>query len=123
MQATRWGSARGAAAVAFALLLGAAPARAEDQSRGREAGLGFASGLASMFYAPVKIFYAFGGLLVGGAAFALSGGDQDVAGPVLDASVRGDYVITPKHLVGDEELEFIGRSPRNRKARQAGSDW
>jgi hypothetical protein len=115
--------ASGAAAAALALAIGSAPARADDQSRGREAGLGLASGLASMFYAPVKIFYAFGGLLVGGAAFALSGGDQDVAGPVLDASVRGDYVITPKHLSGEDELEFIGRSPRNRKARQASGDW
>jgi hypothetical protein len=113
-----------AALVAAALLAGAAPARAEQDSMAAEAGLGVASALVSLVYGPAKMMYALGGTLVGGLAFLLSGGNHDVADPILQASVRGDYVVTPRHLTGDEEWEFIGRSPESRKAHSelAGAD-
>jgi hypothetical protein len=111
-----------AAVLAGALLAAAGPARAESDSMAAEAGLGLASAFLSLIYAPVKMMYAFGGALVGGAAFALSGGDHAVADPILQAAVRGDYVITPKHLTGDEEWEFVGRSPESRQAHQELAD-
>ena len=119
---TRRSRSISAALVAAALLASAAPARADQQSMGAEAGLGVASGFLTLLYAPVKMIYALGGTLVGGAAWALSGGDSEVAGPILQASVRGDYVITPKHLTGEKEWEFVGRSPENREARQELAD-
>ncbi len=34
------------------------------------------------------------------------------ARPILQASLRGNYVITPEHLRGREPLTFVGRDPR-----------
>ena len=86
-------------------------ARAAGESTGAAAGWGALSALTSLVYAPVKIVYATGGLIVGGFAWLLSAGDNDVMNAVLTPSVRGDYVVTPKHLRGEEPLEFIGRAP------------
>jgi hypothetical protein len=97
----------------LAIALHASAARAEDNI-GAEAGLGAAAGWCSLVYAPLKIVYAVGGLVVGGLAWGLSGGDSDVMYAVLTPSVRGDYVVTPSHLRGEHELEFIGREPQYR---------
>jgi len=107
-------------ALLVALLLAASPARAESVAR--EGGLAAASLLSSLVYGPVKLTYATLGLVGAGFAYAFSGGDHDVAGPVLDASVRGDWVLTPRHLTGDEEIEFIGRRPADRAARERFGD-
>lgn len=93
------------------LVLAPASAFAED-SIGKSAGIGVGSAFASLVYTPVKLGYAFGGLLVGGLAWAFSGGDNDVAMVVLTPSVLGDYVVTPEHLSGDQNLEFFGRDPK-----------
>lgn len=95
-------------------LLLALPAASTSASAGemsKQAGLGVGSALTSLVYAPVKMVYALGGLVVGGLAWAFSGGDNQVAKVVLTPSVLGDYVVTPKQLVGDEPLEFFGRDP------------
>lgn len=88
-----------------------APAAASAESMGREAGLGVGSMLASLVYGPTKLVYATGGLLVGGLAYAFSGGDKDVAQVVLNPSVRGDYVVTPEQLTGKRGVQFFGRIP------------
>ena len=41
---------------------------------GREGGLGAAAALSSLIYAPVKLVYAVGGLVVGGVAWAFTAG-------------------------------------------------
>lgn len=105
-----------AALVAAALLTSAAPARADERSMAAEAGLGLASAMLTLIYGPAKMMYALGGTLVGGAAFLLSGGNRAVADSILQASLRGDYVVTPRHLAGDAEWEFIGRTPASRRA-------
>ena len=89
--------------------LSAVPARAAGP--GEEYGVGTACVFANLIYGPVKFLYATGGALVAGAAYAFSGGDEDVARPVVNAALRGDYVITPDHLRGKKSLEFIGRTP------------
>lgn len=81
-----------------------------------EAGLGLGSVLASLVYGPTKVVYAVAGATVGGLAFLFSGGDADVAGVILTPSVRGDYVITPAHLRGEREIEFLGREPGYRES-------
>jgi len=93
--------------------LAAPPARAE--SAFREAALGMGSALADLVYGPVKTVYALGGATVAGFAWLFSGGDIEVVRPIVDASVRGDYLITPSHLTGERPLEFIGRSPEQRR--------
>ena len=103
-----------AAAVAALLIASASPARAEEQSMASEAGLGLASAFLSLLYAPVKLVYATAGILFGGIAWGLSGGDNDVMMAVMVPAVRGDYVITPAQIRMEEPIEFFGRDPEYR---------
>jgi hypothetical protein len=106
-------------------LSGGAPANAEElvspetKQTAEQGGMGAAAGLTSVVYAPVKVAYAAGGSVVAGLAYVLSGGDKDVAKPIFDASVRGDYVVTPEHLSGKRELEFVGRSQADANLRSS----
>jgi len=96
--------------IAVSVLALSQPAMAADTntSTGEAAGLGIASALSTLVYGPVKIVYATLGSVIGGIAWGLSGGDADVLEAVLMPAVRGDYVVTPSHLRGEEPLEFIG---------------
>ena len=63
----------------LAVLLAGAPGTAWAGRSGemsKQAGLGFGSAVASLIYAPVKLCYALGGLVVGGLAWAFSGGPR-----------------------------------------------
>jgi hypothetical protein len=110
-----WGS--GVRKVALGLLVAsllgsptvAVAGRSAEMSK--QAGLGFGSAIGSLIYAPVKLCYAIGGLVVGGLAWAFSGGDNEVASVVLTPSILGDYVLTPEHLRGEKPIEFFGRDP------------
>jgi len=102
------------AVIGFVLAPGIALAESESGEMAKEGGVGAGSALASLVYGPAKLLYATGGLVVGGLAFAFSGGDAEVAQVVLTPSVRGDYVITPSQLRGEKEVEFFGRSPEYR---------
>jgi hypothetical protein len=116
-------SAARAGALALVAALCAAPAAAQPGA-GVEYGRGAICALGNLIYGPVKLLYATGGALVAGVAYAFSGGDADVTGPIADASLRGTYVITPRHLTGAERIEFIGRSPAQRRAKEgAGGEW
>ena len=101
------------AALAFAIAVGLAPAavQAQEEATFGDAGVGAGSALSSLVYGPVKLAFAITGLVIGPFAWALSGGDSDVMWRVVDTSVRGDYVVTPAHLRGDQPLEFFGRGP------------
>ena len=98
-------------------------ASADEERLENEAGLGVASAAASLIYSPAKLIYAGGGGLVAGMAYVASGGDASVAGPILDASLRGDYVLTPDHLLGQRGIEFVGRAPEARLLRQQSEAW
>ena len=108
--------------IAIALTFAAA-ANAEDTRMRNEAGLGAASAAASLIYGPAKLIYAGGGGLVAGMAYVVSGGDSQVAKPILDASMRGDYVLTPNHLRGERPIEFVGRNPEARELREQSEAW
>lgn len=102
---------------AAALTLAPMVASADDSGvagTAKEGGLGIAAALASLVYGPVKVVYAIGGTVASGMAWGFSGGDSDAARAVLTRSVRGTYVITPQTLQGQEEIEFVGRSPQYR---------
>lgn len=100
----------------ISLALPAAPARAEVPSMWAEAGIGCGAVLANIIYSPAKVLYAAGGTIISGLAYVFSAGDTSVASPVLNASLRGDYVVTPEHLQGRSDLVFIGRTPRPSQA-------
>lgn len=96
------------------LALQAPPARAAEGAAS-EAGIGVGAAVCSLFYGPAKIVYAVLGLVFGGTAWALSGGNQVVMDSVIRPAIRGDYVVTPAHLRGERELEFFGRDPAYRR--------
>ena len=98
----------------FVIGLNPADARAQQATTAAEAGMGMLASLSTLVYGPVKIVYATGGLIFGGFAWVLSGGNHDVMNAVFTPSVRGDYVVTPAHLRGEKPLEFIGRDPAYR---------
>jgi hypothetical protein len=103
------------AVLGFVLVVAASPglARAQQESEPtyENGGLGAAAALCSLLYGPVKVVWAISGLIVGGLAYPLSGGDADIMMKVINTSVRGDYVVTPSHLRGEQPLEFFGRDP------------
>ncbi len=87
---------------------------ADEASGGPWLGLGSAG--LTLLYFPVKLAYATTGLVVGGLAWAFSGGKTEVAAEVVRPAVRGDYVVTPDHLTGKSRLNFIGQPPAGRGA-------
>lgn len=82
----------------------------EEYTELQEAGLGFASGVSTLVYLPLKVAYAVVGGTVGGLGWALTGGNTEVANSVWEPSVQGTYVITPDHFKGNEPVRFIGTS-------------
>lgn len=107
-------SRRRLALLALIVFVAVSPGLARAQSTEptwESGGLGAAAALASLVYGPIKLTNAILGLVVGGFAYPLSGGDADVTMSVINTSVRGDYVVTPSHLRGEQPLEFWGRAP------------
>jgi hypothetical protein len=98
-----------APSIAFAEQGGQSPS--DGQVIAKEAGLGIAAGVSSLIYTPLKLVYSFGGVLIGSLAWVFSGGDSAVAKIVMTPAAAGDYVLTPRHLTGEETLEFFGREP------------
>jgi hypothetical protein len=108
-------AAAAALLVALSVPLAAQPAAA--RSAAGEMGLGTGCVFANLVYGPGKLMYAFFGGFIGLVAFGLSGGDEDVAMRVIEPAWRGDYALTPEHLTGEDEIEFIGRRAAHRAAR------
>ena len=106
---------------ALVLVLVPSVSGAEQQKEAltSEAGIGAAAALATLVYGPVKMTYAALGLVFGGFAYGLSGGDSDVLDAVVTPAVRGDYVVTPANIRMNRSLEFIGREPEFRYSQTA----
>ncbi len=98
----------------LAVAVSASPATAAGNELAQEGGTGALAALATLIYGPVKILYATGGLVFGGLAYAFSGGNTDVLNAVLTPAIRGDYVITPNVVTGNDEWHFLGQDPRYR---------
>lgn len=99
------------------IVLGQTPASADNADE--DVGIRIGSGVASLFYTPAKLAYAGGGALIAGMAYAASGGDRTVAEPILNASVRGDYLVRPEHIRREKAIEFVGRSPEHMRLKEA----
>lgn len=94
--------------------LAAAPAWSQssstDTSQGTASGAGMqaVSAVATILYFPLKAAFALGGGIVGGLAYAFSGGSETTAKSIWIPSMYGTYVITPEHLSGDKPVRFLG---------------
>ena len=71
-------------------------------------GYGAASVILTIPYGLAKVLYAAFGSVVGGAALVFSAGDTKAAKAVWNASLHGTYVLTPEHLKGEKDIQFIG---------------
>jgi hypothetical protein len=104
--------------LAFTLTaLATSPALADPPAK--EAKTGATVVLANLVYMPAKVLYAAGGGLVAGMAYLFSAGDKEVAKPILDASIGGDYIVEPEHLSGEKQLVFFGQSEEQKLAEDA----
>lgn len=105
--------------VVLAVVLAPSSALAKEQGLSSEAGVGAAAALTSLIYGPVKIVYATLGVVFGGIAWGLAGGDSEVMSAVVTPAVRGDYVVTPSVIRMERSLEFFGRDPKYRTSQHA----
>ena len=89
-----------------------APASSDSAEGGSasSAGMGAAAGLSTLLYLPLKAAFAIGGGVVGGLAYAFSGGNETAAKSIWTTSMYGTYIITPDHLRGDRPIRFLGVS-------------
>lgn len=87
------------------------PPASSDSTEGgsaSSASMGAAAGLSTLLYLPLKAAFAIGGGLVGGLAYAFSGGNENAAKSIWTTSMYGTYIITPDHLRGDRPIRFLG---------------
>jgi hypothetical protein len=87
------------------------PPTSNDATEGgnaSSAGMGAAAGLSTLLYLPLKAAFAIGGGVVGGLAYAFSGGNENAAKSIWTTSLYGTYIITPDHLRGDRPIRFLG---------------
>jgi hypothetical protein len=102
---------RGFALLAVVPVLVAVPASAEveDPSLLAEGGLGATSALLNLVYGPFKLAYAASGLLLGSGSFLWTWGDRDASMAIVNTATGGDYVITPEHLRGSDDIHLTGQ--------------
>ena len=77
------------------------------------AGMQAAAGVSTLLYFPLKAAFAIGGGIVGGLAYAFSGGSEHTAKSIWTTSVYGTYIITPDHLQGNRPIRFLGIADSN----------
>ena len=81
-----------------------------DSEGGNASGAGMqaAAFFSTLLYTPLKLAFAIGGGIVGGLAYAFSGGNEQAAKSIWHTSMYGTYLITPDHLRGDRPVRFLG---------------
>jgi len=96
--------------VMLVVLFGTSPAFATDTSGRTPEGVGLqaASWLLTIPYGAVKVAYALGGGIVGGLAWAITGGSTKTAEAIWVPSMTGDYLVLPQHLTGEKAIHFVG---------------
>ena len=77
------------------------------------AGMQAAAAVSTILYFPFKAAFAIGGGIVGGLAYAFSGGNEQAAKSIWDTSLRGTYFISPDHLQGNRPIRFLGVADSN----------
>jgi len=85
-------------------------------------GLQIASGALSLLYTPLKVGYAGLGGFMGGLAYLMTAGNEQVAQSIWDASLHGTYWLTAKHLQGEETIHFKGEPSQIDPVHQARLD-
>jgi hypothetical protein len=98
------------AGLTLAAALAAAPgAQAATSTPGLEVGNAITATFANLAYTPAKLVVATVGLVGGGIAGFLSGGDTRTAYSLWVPMTGGSYFLRPSHLDGSEEFHFWGQ--------------
>jgi hypothetical protein len=109
----------------LALALFMTPAASSQAGEGmdtaKEIGSGLGLAAANVGYFCGKLFYAVLGTAVTPVAWAVSGGDKEVARHTFYPSVRGNYLLSMDNLTGKEPFDFIGRMPGEDRPGQVGA--
>jgi hypothetical protein len=71
-------------------------------------GLGAGAVVSNLVYVPAKLVYGILGGIAGGAGYALTGGNTQVANGIWRSSLGGDYVLTPDMMAGKKPIYFSG---------------
>ena len=87
---------------------GTVPSSSTEGGTPSSAGMQVAAGFSTLLYLPLKVAFAIGGGIVGGLAYAFSGGNEQAAKSIWDTSLYGTYLITPDHLQGNRPIRFLG---------------
>jgi hypothetical protein len=104
-----WSCVVGAVLGILIVCAGTPAIAAEGQGAGSKAALEATSWLLTAPYGAFKCAYAIGGGIVGGIAWAVTGGDKAVANSIWVPAVTGDYIIRPENLTGERPLHFVGK--------------
>lgn len=71
-------------------------------------GIGAGTVAGNVFYIPAKLVYGILGGIGGGAGYALTGGNEQIANTIWRSSLGGDYVLTPDMITGKQPVHFSG---------------
>ena len=109
-------------AIAALVFASAGPAAAESEfgRSAKNAGLGLAAGALTFAYAPFKALVAGTGFLVGGAAWAVTGGDTEPAHEIFRRTAGGDWLVTQEHLQGTRDFSILAPPARSVAERRSG---
>jgi len=102
------------ATIALISSLAVAPLARASSTPGLEVGNAITATFANIVYTPTKMIVATFGLLGGGIAGFMAGGDARTAYALWVPTAGGDYVVRPAHLDGSETLHFWGRDYSDR---------
>jgi hypothetical protein len=80
----------------------------QEHTQIEEAGLALGAAGLNLFYLPLKGLVALGGLVLGGFAGVMTGGDTRSAYALWVPAASGTYLLTTAHLDGSKPVEFFG---------------
>jgi hypothetical protein len=64
--------------------------------------------LVDVVYFPAKVVFASVGAVTSGVAYVCTLGDSSVSNNIWNASVNGNYILTPDMIEGKEPAHFVG---------------
>ena len=80
-----------------------------DSQRGHHAPMVYAGSVATnVVYVPSKVVFAGVGAMASGATYVATLGRHEPSSAIWDASVKGNYVVTPSMIEGKTPVHFIG---------------
>ena len=108
-----------AAAFALAGVLSPSGAQADESASNSGFFFGTSSGILTLVYTPVKLAYAAASIPVGGLVYVWTAGNSEVTSRVIRNGTRGTFVLTPDHLRGDKDINFMGSEEPEEKSEES----